>query len=168
MSGRRAIGPGTAAGYGSVAAIWLGQGPAPFGWAAIGGDTATIMFGTAAAGGSRINTGAPPWLTSKSKRPTAPASSATPPPRNRRRSLAFGRASGSIHSYPARLQFSLAAFERLKEHIGNEGVRFQSSVFQYLLKKTSLIFLLDLSQESQFRSRSARRGDMERLISEQP
>src|ERR1017187_6615312 len=55
MSGRRAIGPGTAAGYGSVAAIWLGQGPAPFGWAAIGGDTATIMFGSAAAGGSRIN-----------------------------------------------------------------------------------------------------------------
>src|ERR1017187_9488242 len=74
----------------------------------------------------------------------------------------------SIHSYPARFQFSLAAFERLKEHIGNECVRFQSSVFRYLLKKTSLIFLLDLSQESQFRSRSARRGDMERLISEQP
>src|ERR1017187_9966044 len=98
MSGRWAIGPGTAAGYGSVAAIWLGQGPAPFGWAAIGGDTATIMFGSAAAGGRRINAGAPPWLTSKSKRRTAPALSATLPSRNRRHSSSFGRASGSVVS----------------------------------------------------------------------
>jgi hypothetical protein len=35
-----------------VAAIWLGPGPVLFGWEAIGADTATATFGSAAAGGN--------------------------------------------------------------------------------------------------------------------